>query len=68
MLSKVLEVFGKEYRRETEYQEFMEKNLDTFKLNNKSEDVGSKVDRLTKKNFVSNFRVKVGDLNDTGNV
>lgn len=62
MLSKVLEVFTKEYRKETEYREFMEKNLDIFKLNNKSEDIETKVKRLKDKGFVSNFRIKVGEF------
>lgn len=61
MLSKVREVFTKEYKKETEYREFMEKMLHSFELNNKSEDVEEKVKRLLDKNFVSDFKVKVGE-------
>lgn len=61
MLRKVCEVFTKEYRKETEYREFMEKMLYRFELNNNSEDVEQKVRRLSDKNFVSNFTVKVGE-------
>ncbi len=61
MLSKVCEVFTKDYRNETEYREFMEKMIHSFKLNNKSEDVEEKVKRLSDKNYVSNFKVKIGE-------
>lgn len=61
MLSKVCEVFTKEYRKETEYREFMEKMCHSFKLNNKSEDVEEKVKRLADKNFISNFKIKIGE-------
>ena len=61
MLNKVCEVFTKEYRKETKYREFMEKMLHSFELNNKSEDVEKKVKRLVDKNFVSDFKVKVGE-------
>lgn len=60
MLSKLREVFTKEYREETEYYEFMGKMFPEFKLNNKSEDVEEKVKRLKDKGFVSNFNIKIG--------
>lgn len=61
MLSKVREVFTKEYKKETEYTEFMENMLHCFELNNKSEDIEEKVKRLVDKNFVSDFKVSVGE-------
>lgn len=61
MLSKVREVFTKEYREETNYREFVSKMLHDFKLKNKSESVEDKIKRLSDKNFVSNFKVSVGD-------
>lgn len=61
MLSKVCEVFTKEYKKETAYREFMENMLHSFELNNKSEDIEEKVQRLVDKNFVSDFKVSVGE-------
>lgn len=61
MLRKVSEVFTKKYREETEYFEFMEKMLHSFKLNNQSEGVEEKIKRLSNKGFVSNFKVEIGD-------
>ena len=55
MLSKVCEVFTKEYRKETAYQEFTAKMIQYFKLNNNSESVEDKVERLKGKKYVSNF-------------
>ena len=46
MLNKVCEVFTKEYRKETAYQEFTAKMIQYFKLNNNSESVEDKVERL----------------------
>lgn len=60
MLKKVCEVFTKEYRKETEYREFTSGMLHCFKLNN-SEDVENKVERLRKKGYESNFRIKIGE-------
>ena len=61
MLSKVREVFTKEYREETNYREFASKMLHNFRLKNRSESVEEKIKRLSDKNFVSNFKVSVGD-------
>lgn len=61
MLGKVLGVFTKEFREETAYREVMENMIDKLKLNNNSEDIEQKVKRLSDRNFVSNFTVKVGD-------
>lgn len=61
MLEKVCEVFTEAYREEIKYREFMERELDTFKLNNKSEDVEDKINRLSKKEFESNFRIEIGE-------
>lgn len=61
MLSKVCEVFTKEYRKETVYRDFAFKMLHNFKLKNKSESVETKVKRLSDINFVSDFKVNAGD-------
>ena len=61
MLSKVCEVFTKEYRKETAYQEFTAKIIRYFKLNNNSESVEDKVERLKGKKYVSNFWMNIDD-------
>lgn len=61
MLSKVREVFTKEYREETSYLEMAFKMLHNFRLKNTSESVEDKIKRLSDKNFVSEFKVNVGD-------
>ena len=61
MLSKVSEVFTKEYRKETAYQEFTAKMIQYFKLNNNSESVEDKVERLKGKKYVSNFWMNIGE-------
>ena len=61
MLSKVCDVFTKEYRKETAYQEFTAKMIQYFKLNNNSESVEDKVERLKGKKYVSNFWMNIGE-------
>lgn len=61
MLSKVCEAFTKEYRKETAYQEFTAKMIQYFKLNNNSESVEDKVERLKGKKYVSNFWMNIGE-------
>lgn len=61
MLSKVREVFTREYKEETEYREFTNKMLQHFKLKNTSESIEDKVKRLSDENFESNFNIKVGE-------
>lgn len=51
MLRKICEVFTKEYRKETEYREFVSKMAYQFKLNDDSEDIEDKVARLQRKVF-----------------
>lgn len=60
MLSKVREVFTKEYREETQYREFMGGMLPEFRLKNTSESIDQKVDRLIEKNYESTCSMKVG--------
>ncbi len=60
MLSKVLEVFKKRYRRETEYMEIEYSMLPGFKLKNKNESVEDRIKRLSDKNFISGFKLSVG--------
>ena len=51
----------KEYRKETAYQEFTAKMIQYFKLNNNSESVEDKVERLKGKKYVSNFWMNIGE-------
>lgn len=60
MLSKVREVFTKEYREETQYREFMSEMLPKFRLKNTSESIDQKVDRLIEINYESTCSMKVG--------
>lgn len=62
MISKLLEVFTTEYRRETEYREIAVKMLHDFLLKNESESVDVKVKRLKDKEFVSNFKLSAGEF------
>ena len=52
MLRKICEVFTKEYRKETEYIEFMSKMINHFRLNDDAENIEDKVARLQKKGFL----------------
>ena len=61
MLSKVREVFTEEYRKETSYREVAFEMLSKFRLKNNSESVKKKIKRLSDKNFVSEFKIDVGD-------
>ena len=61
MLSKVREVFTKEYREETNYRELAFQMIHNFRLKNTSESVEDKIKRLSDKNFVSEFKVDVGE-------
>ena len=61
MLSKVREVFTKEYGEETNYRELAFQMLQNFRLKNTSESVEDKIKRLSDKNFVSEFKVDVGE-------
>ena len=51
MLRKICEVFTKEYKKETEYREFMSKMIYQFKLTDDGENIEDKVARLQKKGF-----------------
>lgn len=53
MLKKIYEVFTKEYKKETEYREFMSKMIYQFKLTDDGENIEDKVARLQKKGFQS---------------
>lgn len=59
MLAKVMEVFTSNYKNEIEYRSFLLSSLFQFKLNNQSESVEKKIKRLSDKNFLSNFRIKL---------
>lgn len=61
MLSKVREVFTKEYREETNYRELAVQMLQNFRLKNTSESVEDKIKRLSDKGFISEFKVDVGE-------
>lgn len=57
MLKKILHVFTKEYRDETRYMEFMEQNVDKFKLRND----GRKdfLDGIQNHNLENNFHIDI---------
>ena len=50
MFKKLLEVFTRQYKRDTDYYEFMESRINDFKLNDNSESVETKVERLIRNN------------------
>lgn len=69
MFSKVCEVFTKEYRKETDYREFTSRMLYRYKLNNNSESVEDKVERLKKSGYKSEFAIDVGEYkNEVRNI
>ena len=59
MKKEILYVFSKEYKKEIEYREFMENNIDKFKLKEESESADEKIKRLQNINFKSNFNIKI---------
>ena len=61
MLSRIFEVFTKEYRKETNYREIAFKMCHNFRLKDISESVEDKIRRLSDKKFVSEFKITVGD-------
>ena len=64
-LQKIKEVFTKEYKQETEYRDFVEKNVNRFKLKREERlDLSERLKSLEDNNFQSNFQVKA-DSNST---
>lgn len=64
-LKKIKEVFTKEYKQETEYRDFVEKNVNRFKLKSEERlDLSERLKSLEDNNFQSNFQVKA-DSNST---
>jgi hypothetical protein len=64
-LQKIKEVFTKEYKQETEYRDFVEKNVNRFKLKSEERlDLSERLKSLEDNNFQSNFQVKA-DSNST---
>ena len=64
-LQKIKEVFTKEYKQETEYRDFVEKNVNRFKLKSEERlDLSERLKSLENNNFQSNFQVKA-DSNST---
>jgi uncharacterized protein YeeX (DUF496 family) len=59
MLNKILEVFTREYKKETEYQEFIETMRNKFKLNCGMEDVEKKIELFKDKNVTTNFKISI---------
>ena len=67
-LQKIKEVFTKEYKQETEYRDFVEKNVNRFKLKSEERlDLSERLKSLEDNNFQSNFQVKT-DSNSTMDV
>ena len=48
-LKKILEVFSKEYREQTNYEVFMGQHRESFKLNDNAEPIENKIERLKKR-------------------
>ena len=63
ILSKIMEVFTKEYKEETKYQIFMEENVDKMKLANENFDADESVERLKRKEFQNNLHVSTVENN-----
>ena len=64
-LQKIKEVFTKEYKQETEYRDFVEKNVNRFKLKSEERlDLSERLKSLEDNNLQSNFQVKA-DSNST---
>ena len=59
MLNKILEVFTREYKKETEYQEFIETVRNKFKLNYGMEDVEKGIELFKDKNVTTNFKISI---------
>ena len=57
-MNSILEVFTKEYKRETAYRICMESNINKFKLLPDSYDVDRSINYLRNKEFISNFGLK----------
>lgn len=57
IFSKILEVFTKEYRKETEYREFQKDNINRFKLKSDNYNIEESIESLRRNKFKSNFRV-----------
>ena len=57
IFSKILEVFTKEYRKETEYREFQKDNIKRVKLKSDNYNIEESIESLRKNKFKSNFRV-----------
>lgn len=64
-LQKIKEVFTKQYKQETEYRDFVEKNANRFKLKSEERlDLSERLKSLEDNNFQSSFQVKA-DSNST---
>jgi hypothetical protein len=49
MINKLLQVFTKEYKQETEYESFMKSNQYKFRLNAGTEDEDTIINRMRRK-------------------
>lgn len=65
-MNKILYCFTKEYKKETEYFEFLKKVKPFIKLLNCNleESIDSKIARLRKKGFKSNCHINIGNFMD----
>lgn len=62
MLRKILEVFTRKYKEETEYREFLEKSLPKMHLRTNGFDVEESISRLSDRGFQSNFKIDIGAI------
>ena len=62
---KIKEVFTKEYKEETEYREFMESNINNFRLESDNYNANESIESLKISNFKNNFKVSPEQLSTT---
>lgn len=55
MLTKIKDVFTKEYQQEIQYRAFLVQSLSYFKLKTQSEDVDTNINRLRNREFRSQY-------------
>lgn len=62
MLQEIKEVFSKQYQEDVKQLEFERSMRQYVKLNNESESIDDKIDRLRAMDFVSDCHIEVGDF------
>ena len=62
MLRKILEVFTRKYREETEYREFLEKSLPKMCLRTGNYNAEEGIIKLSNRGFQSNFKIDIDTI------